>query len=931
MKISNFLTTIISILIVLTLGACSGKQSGTGSPVAPDFISDETPQTVQTVQNPHDLVAEYDAIIDPSAGTFTIEPAQRTGEYHFPLTNMYPNVLAITGYHFGPPFTATIKLTHPYPTSNIIGYDPRVIACLPANAGVRAEFPAHQVYMNNSVLLEPDGYTRLHDVTTIPGNANPFKAYFKSKSYRQWGASTGTVESQTWVMDITGFGGPIKFKLIVDVSTNYPAVSTPVTDNCQEPYDLEIDTHGSMTSSGGTGYVDVFVYDWQGKDGIGSVKAEVPDLFDGMADLSYVADGPYPNSYLYSGSISNTKHTPAGQYKMLVSSNDYATGIQYFEITNVTVAPSPVNLIDLTPDHLNFSPQDIEVYEDYAYIAAGPNGMHVFYVGDPYVPVWVSSLNPGCIVQSLAAADAYLYMVSSLSQLMIVNIDNPEAPAIVGTAKLTMPGEDILIDNGYAYITTSNNSLDVVDISPPSSAHRVKSIAMDDPQGMDIDLARNLLFVADASYGLQIVDISTPESAYIKNTAHFTNACNDVAYMGSFVYLTNTSNKNIFKYLVADPTNPLLYDMSDTPGYPSSIISNNGIAYVTEANAPFDPGALYAIDESLSILDTVNTPGNAENASFYANFVFVVDSLGGFYSVNAYDSQALEIVAQIDTLGYARKVHATADYAYVADGAAGLRVLDINPAGEASIVRTVDTPGYANDVCVLGNYAYVADGGEGLQIIDINPPTSAHIVHNVNTSGISYGIYALAGRAYLADGSAGVQILDVSTPESAYILKTVDTAGQATDVTLGGYGRLYVADFTNGLVVININNISTAYVSNTVPMSPIAYAVTYMTGYVYVANSTSGLQIVNASTPDSEYIALTVDTPGIAEDVFIWDGFAYVADSFSGLSFVDISVPASATYLDSYLTGGPSQGVFVRGSMVYVADGWGGLKILQSM
>jgi hypothetical protein len=292
MKISNFLTTTISILIVLFLGACSGKQSGTGSPVAPDFITDETPVTAQAVEKPHDVVAEYDAFIDPSARTFTIEPAQRTGEYHYPLSNLFPNVLAITGYSFGPPFTANIKLTHPYPTSNIIGYDPRVVACLPANAGVRAEFPAHQVYMNDSVLLEPDGYTKLHDITTIPGNVNPFIAYFKSKSYRQWGASTGTVETQTWVMDIAGFGGPLKFKLVVDVSTNYPAPSNPITDNCPEPYDLDIDISNTMTSSGGTGYVDVMVWDWQGKDGIGSVKVEAPDLFEGLVDLDYGADGP---------------------------------------------------------------------------------------------------------------------------------------------------------------------------------------------------------------------------------------------------------------------------------------------------------------------------------------------------------------------------------------------------------------------------------------------------------------------------------------------------------------------------------------------------------------------------------------------------------------------------------------------------------------
>ena len=932
MKTLNHLIQITMVISIFFFSACSGKHSSTESPISPDVIPGNAPEIALSGMGSHSMVAVYDACIDPESGTFTIEPSQRFGAFHFPLTNMFPNVLKITGYSFGPPFTASIKLTHPYPTSSIVGYDPRVIACLPANPGVSLTFPSHQVSMNNSVLLEPDGYTKLFDNTSLPGNVNPFMAYFTGKSYRQWGAATGTVETRTWVMDISGFGGPIQFKLIVDVSTNYPAPSTPITDNCLEPFNLEIDTHSSMTSSGGTAVVDVFVYDWQGKDSIGSVKAEAPDLFEGMMDLSFIANGPYAYSYYYSGTISNTNHAAAGSYDVLISTNDYTTGIQYFELTNVAVAPSPLNLVDLTPVHLNFSPQDIVVSEDYAYIAGGSNGLHVFYIGDPYDPFWVGCVRPAGFIKTLDVWDNTLYMVNTNFGIQIVDISDPYSPNIIGSAKLSSPGENILADSGYLYITTQNTNLSIFDIDPPTPARLIREIPMNDPQGMDISGAMGALFVADASNGLQIVDIAPPESAYILNTSHFTVDCIDVAIIPNMAFLA-TSNGTIQSYYLYDLTNPQLYSVFYTPGYPSSITILDEVGYVTESNAPFDPGALYTLNLGLHtdpIMSTVYTAGEANDIDLYGNFAYVADTFGGLYSVNAVDVQNLSIAAQVDSIGFAKKVHANSQYAYVADGVAGLRILDINPAGETSIIKTVDTPGYANDVCLLGDYAYVADGGEGLQIIDINPPTSSYIVKNVNTTGSSQGVYALAGTAYLAAGSAGVHILNVNPPESAYIMKTVDTPGQAIDVALGGLARLYVADYNNGVAVINISNISTAYISHTVSMSSMAEALTYMSGYVYVANNANGLQVINASTPDSAYIAKTVDTPGYALDVFLWDDIAYVADNQYGLAFVDISVPTSATYLDSYLTRGFSNGVYVYGSMVYVADGWGGLKILQS-
>jgi hypothetical protein len=159
------------LLIILLVIACAVVQiacSNGKSPVEPAIddtsaISSDLPSSSIADIGNRSLLGVYDAVIDPVAKTFTITPDNRSAQYHFPLTQMYPNVLKITGYGFTPNLWADIKLVHPYPGSGIKGYDPRVIAILPANPGVRFIYPVLGVGGNNAVVLEPDGYTKLFD------------------------------------------------------------------------------------------------------------------------------------------------------------------------------------------------------------------------------------------------------------------------------------------------------------------------------------------------------------------------------------------------------------------------------------------------------------------------------------------------------------------------------------------------------------------------------------------------------------------------------------------------------------------------------------------------------------------------------------------------------------------------------------------------
>ena len=326
--------------IILLVAACAVVSiacSNGKSPVAPSSddvsgISNDLPATFGTFDDSRNILAVYDAVIDPVSKTFTISPVDRTAQFHYPLTQLNPSVLQITSYGWTPNFWADIKLRHPFPVTGINGYDPRVIAIIPSNPGVRFVYPVMGVDGNDAVVLEPDGYTRLFDSLggTIPGNVNPFKAYFKDQPYRVWSGAGVIEETQRWQMSLEGFGGPLQFKLVVDVSTNYPNPPQPIIDNAKEPVEIDAVIGEGLTDQGGSAPIEVRLKHWKDITEVGGVEIESPDLFDDTLSIQYYSYSPYYSASVFKGTLDNENFAEGGTHNLMIKSWDAASGIQMF-------------------------------------------------------------------------------------------------------------------------------------------------------------------------------------------------------------------------------------------------------------------------------------------------------------------------------------------------------------------------------------------------------------------------------------------------------------------------------------------------------------------------------------------------------------------------------------------------------------------------
>jgi len=936
MKTHNTMKALIAIsLFIISCTSCSGTKTPVETDQESLYVPDMSEQKDfgASIDNGRSIIALYSAEINSEKGTFTIEPVERIGSYHFNLNNSFPNVLKIVGFGWTPNFWANIKLSHPYPGSGINGYDPRVIAVLPARAGVSMNYPNLGVTANHSVVLYPDGYTRLFDKTNVPGTANPFLAYFKSQPYRVWSSTGVTQETRRWDMNIAGFGGSLQYYLVVDVSTNFPNPPQPIVDNAPEPVEIKAGIKNYLTQLGGTADITVTLLDWQGLTGIGGVKIEAPSLFNGLATLSYSGTGPNPDEYIYTGTISNALLAPQGNYKMLVASWDQLSAVSMYQEFDVLVDYGiNFNPVDVTPPHLSYTPYAVSVSGNYAYVAARKFGLHIFDISTPSNPIWLKKVNTTGEAWDISVYGGYAYVADGEAGVQIIDIEPWSSAYIAKTVDTSGVATAIMVrDSNYAFVADDTAGLQIIYITSPLSAYIAKTV---DTPGNARDVYVDLnyyVYIADYNGGLQIVDAQPVGSAAIIETYNFPYAnCIWVdesikrAYIGYGTYFAIVN--------VTDPANVSLIKSLDLSyDGPRDVIASGDYAYIT---TPY--GYLKILDvnppESASIINTINVNHAPYGLCLSGGNAFIANSLRGLQVVDVNPPESAYLVKTVDVVNWVRGVTVSSDYAYVACEDSGYYIVDISPIPNSHVVNTFTLyQRWPYESVISEGYAYIAQRYGGFAIVDVDPPESAYMVKNVDYWGESRGVCMLDGYALTTEVGYGVHIIDIDPPETASIYKTFTTSGAAQDiVTANGYA--FIADGSSGLTIADVDPVDTAASFVFMGLPGLTYGIDYSNGNAYVATGSNGLVIVDVDPPEDAHILNTIDTPGTANRVKVIGGYAYVADWHGGLQIIDIYPTESAYIVSSVNSNDAANGceaVDVVGQYACMADNGGGLRIIQ--
>lgn len=580
------------------------------------------------------MIGMWEVTIDPDSETVDINPVDRSSAYHFPLSNYYGNVVSIVDYEFTPEFYADIMIKHPMPNSGINGYDPRVIAILPANAGVSMNYPLLDVVANNRAVMNPDGYTKLWDSTTLPGNANPFLAYFKDSEYRAWHSTGNISETRRWYLNLNGFGGPLQFYLVVDVSTSYPSPDDPPWCNAGEPVSINAVSLGGLSECGGFGYIDAEILDWQGTDNT-LVYVETPDIYNDIVQLDYTEPGADPHTYKYWFTVENVKNAPSGVYHGLIRGYDTVTRDAIFREFEYEIGFTPAIVRNVpTPG----SARSVFVNWNYAYVCDG--------------------------------------------DLRVINLTDPESAFIEKTIATPGYANEVYCTDDYAYVADFNpfnggDSFLIIDKWPLDTATIIKSITM---QAYDVCVDGDLAYVGDWGQRLAVVDINPPASASVVGSVNGIIEIENVYKFGNYVYVTDTqAQMHIIN--VQTPSSPYIAKTVALNGIGTCIYANNEYAYVSDSNGLEIIDILpYYNAYIMDTIETANYPSRASGVSSWENYAFMSDGHIGLHIICVDPINDAYIESTFSTPGWAMDVAmyiSYAPYVLVADSSNGLEIIKL--------------------------------------------------------------------------------------------------------------------------------------------------------------------------------------------------------------------------------------------------------------
>lgn len=970
---NNKLNTITLLLMVFALiwTGCSGKDT----PIEPGNVTISTSQYSDDQAGGRKLWSYHLIYVNPAGNNnpeVEIIPVRSvTGHWNilnwiekspcsdcFKLTNLAPSGNGT--------LIADVEITHPFTNPNFTGFDVRGIVIFNGSAS----FPDSGYVFSDSALgdgtlVNYDGYTRLYYGDTAGTGPLGLQGYLKGKyatptapdadlnPYKRIITSAPSNTRNAFYADanvIENFeidmpdGGPFVFGYAVDACWA-PPVNNPVVDpmtdfgenaNCAEPWWIDAyDSGPGLLDTGGTTKIEIYVYDWQGKESYNDPKIECPDLFNGTYTATYVATTV--SAERFSVEIPNDKLAPPGTYNVLISIEDKDNDplnkpwldLSAYQVIEIEVLEDTSIALDVTPDGLNFSPYRIALSGDYAYIASRAFGLQIFDISDPTSPAWISSAPASDSASGISVIGPYAALAVGDNGIQLFDVSDPYQPVNVKTVDTPGYADDVLINGDYAYVSDDTEGLTVMDITPLADASVVSTMQTGGAAVMTA-IDGNMAYIAIAWEGFVIADISDPLAPVLINTIPVTNTAQGVKFDNGYAYVADYPDK--LHVIDVDP--PETASIVHTVAVQGGILdlwldTANKLAYTAAG------GWLETVDinspESANVVGEVWHSGWVTDIEYGNGYAYLANQESGIQIVDVSMPATPVIVSTKYTPGGAIVIDVSGNYAFVANWLGGLEIIDLSIPEKATVLTAIEDIGMvAQDVVVDGGYAYIASRYPGVYIIDIDPVETASIVKLVDTPGIASNVKADSGYVYVADDTEGLQIIDVSTPASASIVKSVPTSDNAKVIDVAG-GYAFIG-MDSGLEIIDIDPVLDAAFVETVTTSYNAINVTVLDNVAYVCIGAKGLDFVDVSSPGSSTIMNTLDLPGYAYECFIENGIAYVATSYEGIAIADVDPIMEASILDQIPSEFKAGSIKVSGGYIYITgteSGLSGVQILK--
>lgn len=436
-----------------------------------------------------------------------------------------------------------------------------------------------------------------------------------------------------------------------------------------------------------------------GPTGLQVVDISHPDIPVSIADLKFGDCGSFPH-VIASGSDAFFAYTACEAFGGIIQN----AGAYLYRL-DISIPTKPNILVAFSTPTIFSEIQGIAVGGNQVYAIFDTPGamLKVFDVSTLSELVETGSTPVSDQSQGIALAGNYAFLAAGADGLEVVDVSDLNNPVPAITFTLPSEAQTILIDGATAYIGTSTDEILLVDISDPLSPVVTGSYGTTG-QPLDIGIYGTSGYAANGSSGLEVFDI-----AVLSQLGSFLNPdrVNEIAYNNPYAYLA--ADNGFWVLDVSNPRAPTIQAHLITSQPAVSLVLADGYAYVA------------CPDDGLHIMD-ISNPTTPFEAGTYAmpielnqlaldgNMLYTAAGTAGMSILSINNPLAPQEIGSYTPLYGINRIAASGRYVYIAADNGNLVIVDVSDLSAPEEMGIYDPP----------NQLY---GGQGTTAISVQNNT----------------------------------------------------------------------------------------------------------------------------------------------------------------------------------------------------------------
>ncbi len=429
--------------------------------------------------------------------------------------------------------------------------------------------------------------------------------------------------------------------------------------------------------------------------------------------------------------------------------------------------------------------QAVQVWGNYAYVAASSAGLVILDIRDPANPVKIGEYKTSW-ADGLVLEGNRLYLSDWVEGLYLLDITYPNNPTLVCFTGVKMSGQQIpgqrnmVARKEMLFSANINQGLTIVDYSNAACPGILSGYDVPLPgAAWDVFVEGDIGYVIEDMLGMFTLDVSKPDQPYqlgsdISTSRGGLRSPRAIISQGSLVYLVDINN-GFSIYNVSDRTNPIELSQVVDPQGMTDIAVSGHFAYISlQGHGSGNQGRGFIIMDisnpaqpvqvSYTALDYgANTITVKGEYAFYPDMIEMAET-GSPSSLRVFDISSPSNPLQVGAADLTNlapevfRIKVSEEYAFLGDFKNGLRIFDISDPAQPRLLGSLSTFVMVEDLVVVGDKVFTASYG-CVNAIDISDPSHPILEAQIMTPGLSMGIYAIEDKVYIADCDGGLVIL----------------------------------------------------------------------------------------------------------------------------------------------------------------------------